>query len=224
MKLIYPEYAIELPIKENQVIILSVENPKAFANILSDLWHQINGKEGGFLLSEIDKEKNIAKSIDFIVNPFELNCNDRKVVTKVYQELSELAMENLYDETSKLNEEIIKYIEKLIGYVPYHLDYNLELDLNSLMKSYHVELTTSPKGLLEQIVEYLRVMHQICGVEIFAFVGLKQFLSKEELKMLYEFAFYEKVYLIILEGKFIEKNENEKCWILDKDLCIIEVN
>lgn len=224
MKLIYPVYAIELPIKENQVTILSVENPKAFATILSDLWHQTHGKEGGFLLSEIDKEKNIAKSIDFIVNPFELNCNDRKVVTKVYQELSELAMENMYDETSKLNEEIIKYIEKLIGYVPYHLDYNLELDLNSLMKSYHVELTTSPEGLIEQIVEYLRVMHQICGVEIFAFVSLKQFLSKEELKMLYEFVFYEKVHLIILEGKFIEKNESEKCWILDKDLCIIEVD
>lgn len=43
------------------------------------------------------------------------------------------------------------------------------------------------------------------------------------MEQLYEFVFYEKIYLISIESIFIKRLEGEKCWILDKDLCIIEM-
>ena len=48
--------------------------------------------------------------------------------------------------------------------------------------------------------------------------------SKEELKYLYEFAVYEKINIIVIESIQSEALIGEKGWILDKDLCIIELN
>ena len=67
-------------------------------------------------------------------------------------------------------------------------------------------------------------MSQICHIRSFVCVNLKSFFSKEELKYLYEFAVYEKINIIVIESIQSEALIGEKGWILDKDLCIIELN
>ena len=61
-----------------------------------------------------------------------------------------------------------------------------------------------------------------CGTEVFAILNLKQYISKEELQQFYASVFYEKVFLLLIEGNFSGKEKNEKCLIYDKDCCIIE--
>lgn len=55
------------------------------------------------------------------------------------------------------------------------------------------------------------------------FIGLKQYLTTDELKQLYEFVYYEKINLIIIESFHSPHIHGEKCWLLDKDLCIIDL-
>ena len=50
----------------------------------------------------------------------------------------------------------------------------------------------------------------------------EDFLKKKEVELLYEFAFYEKIYIIIVESKHTPMLNNEKCWIIDNELCMIE--
>lgn len=222
MKFVYPQYQMEIDEVEQHIIVLSIENSKAYRDILSDLCNQIEGLEGEVIISEKERIIKISKEVELIFNPFSLDCNNKKVITRLHQELKDQMNENLIEETAKINQSILEYLEKVIYQVPYALDYNVDFDAMNLLKMYEVKVDNLAEDLLEKIVEYVKAMNRICNMRIFVFVGLKQYLTENELEQLYEFIFYEHIYLIILEPKFTKVLNGEKSCILDSDLCIIE--
>lgn len=224
MRLVHSKLNIDIAFRENEVIVLAVENPQIFSMLLSDLWRQLNGEEGDFVLSEADKIYKLSKELEVIFNPFALSCNDRKIISRLYQELNTVAEEDLYEKTSELNGAIINYLDMLTNAVSYPLLYHLDIDISALLKAYKVEVHVSANSLVEQVIEYIRVMHQICNINVFVFINLKQYLNEAEILNLYEFLFYEKIYFLVIEGMFSKKYLHERCLILDRDLCIIEVD
>ena len=141
----------------------------------------------------------------------------------MYQELKNQSNSILQEDTLKLNSYIVEYLDKLIMTVNYNLKFNFDMDLSGIMKLYGVEVDCNAESLLEQIVEYIKVTAQICGMNLFVFIDIKHYLTKCELKELYKTAFYEKVNLIIVEPVHTEKLDEEKSCIIDKDLCIISL-
>ena len=103
MKLIYKAYNLGMALSENQITVLSVENPKAYSSILCDIWNQTQGGEGGFILSKEGELRNIAKEVDCIFNPFALDFNGKRVINRLYQELQEQANTSLMNESISLN-------------------------------------------------------------------------------------------------------------------------
>lgn len=223
MRLVHTGYHLEFDLRENQITVLVIENPKVYTDILWDIWNQVQGGEGEFILSEREKIKSISKEVECIFNPFLLSCNDKKVIGKLYQELREQADSVLIEEGALLNSCIMNYMDRLFLRVPYALEYESDFDIAGLLKLYDVKVSSFWESLLDRIVEYLRIMRQICGMEVYVFVGLKQYLTKEELKNLYEFASYEKIHLIMVESVQSQHIDGEKCWTFDKDMCIIEL-
>lgn len=209
MKLINTCYNIELNIVENQVVVLSVENPTAYSMLIGDIWHQINGEEGNFILSDADKIKNMAKEIECIFNPFSLDPNNKKVLGRLYQELKSNADNLLQDGTIELNCKIIDYLDKLVMTVPYNLTYNFDMDISALMKMYDIAVDNKAEGLLENIVEYVKVVTSICGIKTYIFVDIKHYLTVFELNELYKTLLYEKVNIIIIEPIHTESLEAE---------------
>lgn len=223
MKLVNSLYGLEFDLIENQILVLSIENHLAYSNILGTLWKQYKGEGGDFILSDGSKELKLAQKIECIYNIFNINTNDRKIITKLYQELT-FQNDNLLQEESVLfKQELISYFDKVISTVPYNLKYNFDTDLSSLMKSISVEIDDDADSLLEKMLQYIKLMNQICGVEIFVIPNLKAYFSTEEIIQLYEFAIYNKIYLIVIESIQTPHIESEKGWIIDEDLCIIEL-
>lgn len=223
MKIVHRGYNLAFSIEENQVIVLSVENTRAYAELLQDIWNQSQGGEGGFILSEKEKVLKISKEVECIFNPFALECNDRKLVTHLYQQMKERADNFLMEETMQINTEINRFLDTLIFQIPFVLKHNQEFDILNLFKLYEVKFDSDADTVLERIIEYLRVMSKICGIVLYVFVGLKHYLNPNELNELYQFAFYEKIKLILLEPIHLPLNKGEKGWIIDADLCIIEL-
>lgn len=193
MKLIHSGYQLELSLRENQVTVLTVENKDAYRTLVSDLWNQVEGGEGEIILSDGEKIKKISKEMELVVNPFGLDCNNRKVISKLHQELKEVSDELLIQEAAEVNKNIVEYLDKIVQYVPYAIDFEVDLDMNALLKMYDVRISCLGENLLEKIIEYMRTMSRICNVRIFVFVGLKQYLTIDELEQLYEFVIYEMV-------------------------------
>lgn len=223
MKLIYTEYNLEIELYENQVIVLSVENSESYSKLLRDMWGQTQGKEGKWVLLDKEKKLKLSKELECIFNPFSLNCNDRRILTKLYLEIKQQSDIFFQEETMLLNTDINQFLDKLLLQMPYALKYSSDLELSDLLKIYNVEIEYGEETILEQIVEYLRVMKKICRVNNYVFVGLKQYLTVSELEKLYEYVFYEKINLIIIESIHIPLIDGEKGWIIDKDLCIIDL-
>lgn len=71
---------------------------------------------------------------------------------------------------------------------------------------------------------YIKISSELVAIKVFFFVNLRSYLTQDELNELYKMADYYKVSLILLES--IERNERsrEKRYIIDKDLCFIDVN
>lgn len=223
MKLVCSEYGLEIELEENKVQVLVIEKPEIALSMIESLWKQSNGDEGIFILSNKDKIHNVAKEACVILNLFDIDCNDRKILNKLYQELSLVAQVQMYEEEAEINSAIVGFLENLLQKVTYDLDIRYEFDISGLLKLYEVKIGGEGQNIVERIINYIRSMHQICHVSYFVFAHLKQYLSTEQLNILYEFAMYEKVFLILVEGIEREKVECEKYWILDKDMCIINV-
>lgn len=223
MKLINTHYNLEINLLENKIMVLAVENPVAYAELIGDIWRQVNGEEGNFILSDGVKSKNMSKEMECILNPFALNCNSKKVITRLYQELKEQANDMLQEETININCSIINYLEKVIMTVPYNIKLDYDMDISGILKLYGVEIEKQADILVERIIEYIRVVSKICGVKIFVFVDIKHYLSESELKSLYEVVFYEKINIVIIEPVYTERLDGEKGCIIDKDLCIIDL-
>ncbi len=88
-----------------------IESPKLYAYYLQELFLQQNGEEGRFVLSDKEKELNIAKNMEIIVNPFQIEINGRKILNKLYAELDQLSKSELmYYLTDLQMQELIKEI------------------------------------------------------------------------------------------------------------------
>ena len=149
-------------------------------NILEELWKQYKGETGNFILSDGDKELKMSQRIECIYNIFNINTNDRKIISKLYQELTYQNDALLQEESIRFKQELMEYFDKLISTVPYNLKYNFEVDLSSLMKAISVETDVECDSLLEKMLQYIKLMNQICGIDIFVIPNLKYYFSTEE--------------------------------------------
>ena len=137
--------------------------------------------------------------------------------------MDEVMKSKLLDEYTDINTQLVSFIDDIIETMPYKLDMSLDIDLSGLLKLYDVKFEMCDLTLLEKIVTYIKIMHQVCGIEVFAFIGLKSFLTEDDCVALYEEMCNEKVNIILFESHFCRKIEKESVIIIDKDLCIIEL-
>ena len=223
MKLVHAEYGIEIELKENQISVLVVESPEKLSELIQELYLSRQGGEGKFLLSEADKLLNMGKFLELVVNPFAIDVNEKRIVQKLYQEIESQVQEQLVLETAEIHSRLISYLEEIAGKVTYPVIFDLEQNVLGLMKTYNVRLEAESITLLEKLVEYFRLLHQLCRVEVIVCVNLKSYLSEVELRQLYETVFYEKIALILLENVQREKVDGERICIMDRDWCIIDL-
>lgn len=223
MKLVHREYGIEIELQENQIPVLVIEAPETFSVLIQELYRSKQGGEGKFLLSESDKLLNMGKSLELMVNPFAIDVNEKRIVQKLYQEIESQVQEQLVLETAEIHSKLISYLEEIVGKIAYPVTFDLEENVLGLMKTYNVRLETESITLLEKLVEYFELLHQLCRIEVIVCVNLKSYLSEAELRQLYEAMFYKKISLILLENTQREKVEGERICIMDRDGCIIDL-
>lgn len=111
MKLVNSKYNLSIEFNENESYSLVVENKEYMQDIVENLMRQVKGENGDFILSE-NKEMNISKNIYFIVEPFTIEFNDRKIMSKLYEKL--LLITNDYPEAYNIiNTDIVQALEKV---------------------------------------------------------------------------------------------------------------
>ncbi len=214
---------LEILFEEGKASVLVVENKKVFNRVVEQLWKEIGGEIGEWVLSECEKTVSLSKCADIVFNPYSIDANDRKVLNKLYSELSEMVSERYMETLERINGCIVDLLSQVEQDVPYFLKHELGTDFTTILKIYNVQIDSETSSLLERLIDYIRAYNKICKVSVFIFVNLKDYLESYELEQLYEFSKYEKLNLLLIESHFSDVLDQEKTLIYDKDMCIINV-
>lgn len=146
MRLVYSLYNLDIQIEENMINILIVENPAIFSVLIQDMITEEN-----WVLSESDKILTFDKTAAVIINPFLLDCNERKVIQKLYQEIDNSANDWFVQEMAELQGQIVSMISQAIETVPYDVTFDFEQSFQGLLKLYNVHIDNECDSLLEKV-------------------------------------------------------------------------
>ena len=222
MKLVERELGFVIELRENIVSVIVLENVTDRLSFVEELYSQMLGKEGNWLLVENEKNYELAKKAEMILEPFSLELNNKKMKTKLYQDIKTIAQDDFFLQGLELHGHICSYLEQLLEKIPYPVKYGDEWNILELLKAYGVELEEECDSICEKLFHYIKLMNQVCGIRIFIAVNLKQYLTENQIFELYKLAKYSKIQLVLIEFHMSgEKMECEDIYILDKDKCII---
>lgn len=224
MRLLYERLGINMTLELQNIYSLVIESKAEFMKFVQELWNEYNGISGQIFLSDADKKMNVSKEAVVVINPFDISLNDKKIVTQVYKDLMKISSEELTEQKSIVLQNIIQYFDDLIIKNPYPLTYNIDADEIALFKMYHLGFDEESLGFLDKLVEYMKLIHSVCGIKVFFFINLKNYISKEDYDLIWKTIQYEDICMINFENHEDYTITAEKSYLIDKDWCIIEKN
>ena len=223
MRLVHTALGIDLPLDEMAPSIVTVENIERFTELVNELVRQFQGENGGFILSENEKQLSLSRYSTLIINPFSVSCNEKKILTKIYSELGEEASGLLAEQTVRVNSVLVEYLDQLTGRVHYPLQFNYELDIAGLLKLFDVKIEETETDLLTRMLNYIKLSHRVLGIRLFVLIGIKNYFSDNQLTAMYHEFLNEKVQFLDFESRYIDKIDGERHTLIDKDWCFIQL-
>ena len=224
MKIINKNWQRKIEIEENTIYTLVFENKKYYRENIKELISQHKGNEGNYIYSNDNKEISFEKSSYIITDIFNIEINSKKILTKIYNSL----LKQIIDDTVEYNElttHIRAYFEKLIFNSSFEVEQGEEIDINSLLKLGDFRIHVEDDDIIEKFIEFLKVLVQLCGINIIFIVGLHNVFTDEEIKEIYKKVCVNKINIINIEYRqfdnLSDENYIEKVYIFDKDNCEI---
>jgi len=225
MKLSHNEIKKCIEFKENMINILVIENHSFFTKIIRELFYQTSGGNGNFVLSENLEELIISKKMDLAIDYFNLSLNSRRIKKELYKRMEAITVtEEHYLKSKEIKNDIIKFFYQLEDVIDFDISMNEEFDFKDLFKALKVKINENDYSFSENIIKYIIVSEKFLGIELFIFVNLKSFLDEKDLSLFYEFVFYNKHNILLIESTDNKILAQENKIIIDKDLCEIWYN
>ena len=108
MKIINKNWQRKIEIEDNIIYTLVFENKKYYRENIIELINQHNGNEGSYILSNDNKEISFDKNSYIITDIFNIEINNKKVLSKIYSSLLNTNVQELLLFLIKNN---IRYID-----------------------------------------------------------------------------------------------------------------
>lgn len=222
MKLVHQDWEKAVILNDEKVPLISIENPLCLYHTLKELEEESRTGIGNFVLSEDSQILDMKKRFLFVASPWDMDLNDRKLTTKLLLRLTGEAQNEIYERKSEeLCSAIQNWLEELTMDMPLPVTYDLDVDLEALLKAFHVHLEEQGESLAEKMLIFMKSWDILCGETAFAFYGFRNLMSPEERPLFYENAKEENLNFVLLEGPCHDTIEAEDLFIIDKDLCQI---
>ena len=224
MKIINNNWQRQLVLEDNLIHTIVFEKKKYYRENILELIRQHKGYEGSFILSNNNKEVSFDKNSYFISDLFNIDINNKKIISKVYGELLKNVVEDIV-EYNKITSHIREYFEILVFNNNLDLEYNDEIEANSLLKLGDFKIQFEESNYLEKLIKFLKVLVELCNIKVVFIVGLYRVFSVKEVEKIYKEVCLNKINIINIESEQqkIKKSDcyNEKVYIFDQDNCEI---
>ena len=224
MKIINKNWQRKIEIEDNIIYTLVFENKKYYRENIIELINQHKGNEGSYILSNDNKEISFDKNSYIITDIFNIDINNKKVLSKIYSSLLKEIVEDI-SSYNELSTNIRVYFEKLIFNSSLEIDQSEEIDMSSLLKLGDFRVHVENDDILEKFVKFLKVLTELCGCKIIFVVGLHTVFTQDEIIEIYKEVCLNKINIINIEyqqfNNLSTENYREIVYIFDKDNCEI---
>ena len=123
MKLVYENMEHIVTFEEGYVNELIVENKKIFSEMVNSMFFQMDGSEGGFVLSIQNKPVEFSKYADVIIQFSPFNLNRKSLLNKLYMSLEKASLQaENYIKTTELLGNLEAYVLNLAEELPFEID------------------------------------------------------------------------------------------------------
>lgn len=222
MTIAYYPADILCKLEDGYVQELIIENQYIFQRLILDIYAQVNGKSGDFVLSEDHQSISLKTNAELITQiiPFELN--KKELINKLYLELkNESVNEYNYQKTQELLSCISSYLYEIINDNENELIYDRPNDLSGIFKLFNVRINDENLDLTEKILEYMTAVQKLKGDKVFFFVNLRSYLTDRQAELFFKSVLLKKIKIICIENCEHTGLSIAKAMIVDKDMCII---
>lgn len=221
MKLVYTSLQSKIEIENGRFNSIIVENQNYYYQLVRDLKLQMDGKEGGWTLSNNDKPLVVSKNIELFIDYFDINCNHKTIITKVINALEKTASDNEYiDDTLQLLADVERYIYNLSENYEIMIDCD-KVTISQLLKAMGITVHIDSEELTEVLYTYMQIFRQVVGDRLFVFVNMRSYVSDIQFDEFIKTIINHGYQAIFLENKEYPTLENERRLIIDEDLCEI---
>ncbi|MCD8294805.1 MAG: type II-A CRISPR-associated protein Csn2 [Clostridia bacterium] len=224
MILCHEDFETVFEIIPGRINVLIVENEGLFYKYCLELHQQVEGEDGRFCLSEGDKKIPLCKHALLIDSYLDFNFNEKKILSKLTQQLKASVNEKYYSEVTEIAQLWGALFEKFSLESCCNLEYSTDDTLSLLFKGFDIKIDMdSFDSLLDEILSYMRVWSDVMGIKCFFFINLKSYLTPQELGLFYHECSLNEYCIILFENQHKSSIEGEKILLIDQDLCEIPI-
>lgn len=223
MKLTHKKLEKQLVFETGKAVEWIIESPVSFSMYVQQLYEQIHGAEGEFILSDDDKILNMEKTTEMIIDPFLLDFQNRQIQKTLYAELCELAINSeLFQQTQAIRTDLQKYFIDLEYASQYDLKIDENIDIMAIFKAAGARLDCGDEEtLFERLVSYMKVLAELLKKKLVILVNSQSYLTEEQLDQIIEFCMYHELSLLVIESVQRGFSEKRSYCIIDRDECCV---
>ena len=222
MMIAYYPANLSCKLEEGYVQELIIENQSVFQQIISDIYAQLNGNSGEFVLSDDYKPMNLKTNAELITQIIPFEINKKELINKLYAKLKiDSVNEYNYQKTQELLSYISSYLYEITDDNENELIYDPPDDVSGILKSFNVRINDENMDLTEKILEYMTAVQNLKGEKVFIFVNLRSYLTDKQTELLFKSIVLKKITVICIENCEHTRISTARVMIIDKDMCVI---
>lgn len=219
MKVRYSGFNSLITLEDYQPLNIIVERPREYFNLLASIRdNYCNKVSNDFMLFNDEGE---IKDVCYIESPFEININSPGLFKALVKYLEKQPIfEALNNESIDLQFQLKSLIDQASSSLPLTVYTQESIDWSKLFQAFGVQLEEG-ETLVDYLINYADIHSFLNISNTFIMPNLKSYLELEELQEVYK-TFQQREYQLIVLGQYQTQSiDNERVFILDRDLCEI---
>lgn len=216
MKVNYIE--LKLEINKSSILSIEIENKKTLCKLMNDINDlEEKGYSENIMIWDEEFNELKIKKIKVITNYFATDDLLKKYTNDFIKLLLQSLSDKQLDEMNKIYNKNNSFVEKIIV----ENDFPLELETQpyeTILKNVKIKFKKY-KELINNLMQLIDIEKILKIHSMLVFIGLKQFLTKEELSELYKYAIYNNIKILLIDFNSTGVPiKNERKLIIDESL------
>ena len=219
MILCHPQIETVFDFSSSKIPTVVVEEPSFFRTLMLDLYAQIDGERGKFVLSENERILNIGSMVKLIDNCLHFTLNEKSLLNKITAAMEHTAVsETFFMKTAELLRQLEQYIDALA----FEFDCDIHCErctVGSVLKATGISLRDEYDDPLERLIDYMELIREFDKDKLFVILNLRSFFADDSVERFLETVSVHGYHVLLLDCIDRKKLPLEQRVTIDNDLC-----